>query len=183
MHFINKLVCMYRGHRPLGSIAVEPVPERIHTTRIGGTGLSQLAGMQSGAITISNNQQMHQAFGGAGGGAISSTFAPLKATEDYFISRNSNDATLHISAQGLSSKLNICARCQGVYWRTEPYLPVITSAHNVPELAEYVEWKKRELWEVKQRETNEAAGKLYKQYKMVLKLAGPTCDDPEEGQL
>jgi cytochrome c553 len=169
MRVWNKLVCAVRGHYPFADVRVEPPPPA-PPVKIGGTGLNIINagnGMIGGQHTISVSNSVHN---------------PLSAMEDYFVAKGATEATLHISANALRSRLSMCARCHGMYWITEPNLAAVVDSNNVPELKAYRVWKQRELYEAKQRETNEAAARLYKQYQMVLKLAAPRCDDPEDGQ-
>jgi cytochrome c553 len=173
MRLWYKLVCAVRGHVPFSSIHVEPPPPR----KLG----DQLIGgfqMPSGVGIV----------GGGGGGHTISVSGPtmispgmgysVASLEDTYVPRGATEANLTIQANALRSQLACCARCHSMYWHTAPHLPALLDSNNVPELKELRLWKQREQYEQEQRRTNEAAGRLYKQYQMVLKLAGPQCDEP-----
>lgn len=185
MHLWNKLVCAVRGHYPFSDVTIDPPPPPSPLEQ-------RIGGFQMNAVHAGAGGTMLGASGGGGGGNASNTISISSATlispnagrygalEDSWHGRGSTEATLHISANALRSRLAMCARCHGMYWHTEPNLPAIVDSNNVPELKAYRVWKQRELFEQEQRRNNEAAARLYKQYQMVLKLAGPRCDDPED---
>jgi hypothetical protein len=176
MRLFRRLTCAVRGHVPLESLPTEPPPRPSAITQlqsITGINLSTLSNgsysMGGAQINVGphntpglNGQTVK--LGGSGQGLSVHTAGPV----------------LQIDYPGATCKMSICARCAGVYWHSAPNLPALTSSKNVPILQELFDWNKRETWERQQRETNEAAARLYKQYQMVLKLAGPTCEAVDE---
>ncbi len=82
---------------------------------------------------------------------------------------NTQEAALKISHGPFNAELGVCSRCHGVYWTADVRAPLVAS--DLPELNDYVAWRKRDQWEAKQRENNETADKLYRQYQVALKLA------------
>lgn len=179
MRLLHRLTCLVRGHVPLESLPTEPPPARrsVFSTITGVSLLSPGMGYTSNSLGVMGNSQIN--VGPHNTPGLNNQTVTL-GSQDRSLSVQRTGPVLQIDYPGASCKMSICARCQGVFWTHAPNLPALASSDNVPALKELYDWNRRESWEREQRENNEAAARLYKQYQMVLKLAGPTCDEVDE---
>lgn len=180
MRLFRRITCAVRGHVALESLPTEPPPkEQAQRTLL--NGLLNVAGISlvSPGAGYINGAGAQINVGPHNTPGLNGQTISLGST-GHGMRVNTAGPVLQIDYPGASHRMSVCARCQGVFWTYAPNLPALATVEQIPALKEYSDWNKREAWERQQRETNEAAGKLYKQYQMVLKLAAPTCDEVSE---
>lgn len=155
MKLLHRLTCLLRGHVSYERINVPNVPPE------------PLGTITSGNLVYNTVDSMLQVSSVDAAGNM--RFVPVTP-------RNS----ISYTAGPMEVSLHVCARCHYVYWNTQVRLPTLGHANSVPELADFVKWRKREAWEQKQREANEVVGGAWRGYQMALKMTQGIEPDPPQ---
>ena len=149
-HISRRLVCCIKGHRPFPLHDVPDTPPDIKTYTIGNI----IAGPGLG---LASNGSWSK-------GIADSSYSP----------------GVSFVAGPVASTARICSRCHGVYWNSTIKGSYFMNAGVMPELEPYMKWQERQIWEAKQRNSNELADKLYRQYQVALKIVFDPGDDNAE---